>query len=122
LAGGRPVAQLVSLLGEIPGEIDPTAVGRRLARDLATGLASGHLEIVQVARAMYRITHEGYAPDREFESEAYSADDGVDLARSGTYGTLEEVHREVQTFLDRYLTPSAAGSTSLRRDVESEPG
>jgi hypothetical protein len=114
LAADRPLAELVSLLGEVPGTVDAAAVGRRLARQLREALAADTLDVVSVARAMYRLLREGYAPDREFESMAYSAHDEVDLALQGIYGTLEEVRTEVAQFLDRYadvddtLIPPAA--------------
>jgi hypothetical protein len=108
LAGRRSVSEVVSLLGEVPGEADPPAVGRQLAGELATRLAAGQMDIVATARAMYRILREGYAPDREFEGHAYAADDGVDLALSGTYGTLDDVRHDVAEFLSRYATTPPA--------------
>lgn len=104
LSGGRKIADVISLLGEVPGAADPAAIGRRMAADLAAGLADGSLGIVKTARAMYHITCEGFAPDAEFESEAYWADDGVDLALEGVYCTLEEVGRQMTEFLARYQT------------------
>lgn len=114
LAADRPLAELVSFLGEVPGTVDAAAVGRRVAKQLREGLAVGTLDVIEVARAMYRLLREGYAPDREFENMAYSADDEVDLALEGTYGTLEDVRTELTQFLDRYadvddsLIPPAA--------------
>ena len=107
LAAQKPVAELVSLLGQVSGDVDKAAVGRELAGQLRECLRSQRLDIVALARAMYRLLHEGYAPDKEFETMAYVIDDGVDLALEGVYGTLEDVRQEMATFLDRYPHPVA---------------
>jgi broad specificity phosphatase PhoE len=107
LSGGRKVADVISMLREIPGAAHPAAVGRRMAADLAAGLADGSFGIVRAARVMYLIMREGFAPDAEFESEAYWADDGVDLALEGVYCTLEEVGQRMTQFLARYRQGSA---------------
>jgi hypothetical protein len=98
----RPVADVVSLLSAVPGAADPRDVGRRLAIQLRTALVNQELSIIAVARAMYRLMLDGYSPDADFESMAYVADDGVDLALEGTYGTLDDVRRDVRAFLERY--------------------
>ena len=102
LGAEKSVADLVSLLGALPGASDTGNVGRRLARQIYRALRDRRVGIEHAARAMYRVMREGYAPDREFETMAYVADDGVDLARSGTYGTLDELSGEVLAFLRRY--------------------
>lgn len=111
LAAHRPVAELTSLLSAVPGDANRSVVGRYLAAQLLDGLKSGRLDIVTVARAMFRLLHEGYAPDSEFENMAYVADDGVDLALQQTYGTLEEVHLDVLRFLERYANANPSSSS-----------
>jgi hypothetical protein len=103
VATHHSVADVVSLLHQVPGDVDRATVGRRLATQLRGALACGTLDVVGVARAMYRVLHEGYAPDHEFESMAYWADDGVDLALQGVYGSLDQVRAELEGFLARYV-------------------
>ena len=57
---------------------------------------------------VYRIAREGYAPDEEFEWQAYAADDGVGLALQGTYGTLAAIAQNVGEFLQRYESGATA--------------
>ena len=97
-----PLSDVITQLGRVPGEIDPQAIGRRVAGHLRESLTTGRLDITAVARAMQRLLREGLAPDDDFEHMAYHADDGVDLALSGTYGTLPAIHDDVIRFLDRY--------------------
>ena len=111
LAGHKPVAEIVSLLSQVPGEVDQSVVGRRLAGQLRERFARGTLDVVGVARAMYRLLREGYAPDDEFESMAYVADDRVDLALEGVYGTLDDVSAEVAEFLERYADADGSSAT-----------
>ena len=80
---------------------------------LRAALVNDELSIVSVARAMCRLMLEGYSPDADFESTAYVADDGVDLALQGTYGTLDEVRRDVVAFLERYDNPLDISSHSV---------
>lgn len=98
----RPAADVIALLSAVPGRPDAQEVGRRQAIRLRTALINQELGIVSIARAMYRLMLDGYSPDADFESMAYVADDGVDLALQGTYGTLDEVRRDVLAFLERY--------------------
>ena len=102
LAGSRPTADIVELLGQVPGTIDQAAVGRHVAAQLRRALDSGQLDVVGVARAMYRLLREGYSPDSDFEGMAYCADDGVDLALAGSYGTLDDIREQLTAFLERY--------------------
>ncbi|HET7585856.1 MAG TPA: hypothetical protein VFK13_13150 [Gemmatimonadaceae bacterium] len=102
LGARKSVAELVSLLGEIPGTARPANVGRRLAREIYRGLRDGRIGVQSAARSMYGIMRDGYSPDDEFEMMAYTADDGVDLALAGVYGTLAELSRDVLEFPQRY--------------------
>jgi hypothetical protein len=102
LSSRKSVVDVMSLLGEMPGQFDPHAVGRRLASNLAERYATGEVDVVGAARAMYRIMLDGLAPDEDFEDDARWADYGVELALDGLEGTLEEVGREIASFLERY--------------------
>ena len=108
LAGSRPPAEIVALLGQVPGAPDHASVGRRVAARLRRALESGELDVVAVARGMYRMLREGYAPDSDFEGMAYFADDGVDLALARTYGTLDDIREELTAFLARYQETEVA--------------
>src|SRR5262245_29325794 len=53
LAARSPLAELVSLLGAVPGDVDRAAVGRRWARWLHARIDAGTLGVVPAARLMY---------------------------------------------------------------------
>lgn len=100
------VAEAVSLLGEVPGEWHPGAVGREIATLLYRGMANGELSERQTARALFAATLEGLAPDEEFANMAYYFDDGVDLAAQGVYGSLAAVRTEMLEYLARFSGPA----------------
>jgi hypothetical protein len=102
------LARAVSLLGEVPGEIDRSAVGREIASLLHRGLVSGTLTEREAARALFTAIHEGYSPDDEFESMAYYFDDGVDLALRGVYGNLADLRTEMVEYLCRASLPKGS--------------
>lgn len=106
LASRKSVAEVVSLLGEVPGLVEPEAIGRRLVGMLAAKFRAGEIGVVATARTMCRILLEGYAPDAEFESDAYIVYDRVDLALEGTYGTLQDVALDVSEVLSRFASSS----------------
>ena len=102
LATAQPTSAIISHLRDVPGTLDHRAIGRRLAGMMHAALSENRADITIVARAMRRLLDEGLAPDDQFEHMAYHADDGVDLASSGTYGTLEAIRADVVGFLGRY--------------------
>ena len=57
------LGRAVSLLGEVPGEVDPGTVGREIASRLRRGLASGKLTEREAANALFTALLEGDAPD-----------------------------------------------------------
>jgi hypothetical protein len=96
------IADAVSLLGTVPGNCSQAQVGRHVAGLIYERLKVGDISTERAARALSMHTIEGYAPDREFESMAYSFDDRVDLARQGIYGTIEEARDEMLSYLERF--------------------
>lgn len=101
LALVRPndVGRAVSLLGEVPGELNAGEVGRHIAKLVREALASGTFTERRAATALYRAMREGLSPDEEFERIAYYFDDAVDLAQEGIYGNLADVRSEMLEYL-----------------------
>jgi hypothetical protein len=95
-------ADAITLLGQVPGDAVSQDVGRDCARLMQCRIESGTLDVQTAARAMFRLEIEGFSPDAEFTGMAYYLDDAFDLASSGTWGTLDDVERELRSFLKRY--------------------
>jgi hypothetical protein len=102
------VADAITLLGQVPGDAAAPAIGRSAARVIYWRLASGGIDTERAARALYRLMREGFAPDPEFESMAYTFDDTVDLVKQGVYGTVDEVRVQMLAYLRRFATDEPA--------------
>ena len=102
LLSSESLAEAVALLRTIPGERSAPQVGRYVAGLIYEHMKLGTLSTERAARALFQAMLEGYAPDPEFESKAYSFDDGVDLALQGVYGTLQDVRAEMLGYLGQF--------------------
>ncbi len=102
------LGRAISLLGDIPGEIDRRVVGREIAGLLHRELMSARINERDAATALFTALHDGCSPDAEFASMAYYFDDGVDLALQGAYGSLADIRVEMLEYLSRASQPNGA--------------
>jgi hypothetical protein len=102
------VAQAVALLSAVPGDAPLGTVGQRLASILRDGLGSRRLSVELVARTMYQMLDAGLSPDEKFEDAAHHVYDGVDLAQSGVWESLEQVEAAANHALSGYTAPPLA--------------
>jgi hypothetical protein len=104
LAAARPPAEMVSLLGGVPGEADPTWVMRRLLGRMLRALDAAPARGAGLAREIDRMARDGDLPEEPFGSEAFLLDDAFELARAGISGSEAEALGRLR----RYLTDHAA--------------
>ena len=102
LALSRPRGRngVMEALAEIPGERNPEVAGRLLLLELSRRLASGKA-LKAIARQALDVALATHQPE-EIRFELDSIDDGIYLAESGTYGTINECRRELEGALSAY--------------------
>lgn len=99
LAGGRSAADVAGLLRDVPGTPDRVAYLRGVFTRMRALLAANPTALVLVAHGLYLMALDGECPSGDAEGAMRSFDDGIALARNGTFGNLEEIRKEVVHFL-----------------------
>jgi hypothetical protein len=95
-------AAAISLLHQLGSGADGRSVGRRVYAHLSRALCSGVISVEVAGRGAARLALENAAPSSQAAAEAARFDDAVYLAKSGTYGNLNEVASEIEEHLKRY--------------------
>ncbi len=80
---------------------DPAISGRPLLGLIYKKFRDKELTLEQTVRTLFNIKFEALFTERE-EGCIYSIDDAYDCAKHGIYGTFEDVHKEVESFLSVY--------------------
>lgn len=106
-AGASHPLDVAHLLRTVPGAADVPAVCRRVFARMLSALNEGRMSPESVARALDFMQLEGRAPDPDAQSEMSRLNDAFELAHEGTYGTPEQVGRELREFLERYIDGGA---------------
>ena len=102
LALSRPRGRngVLEALAEIPGERNPEAAGRLLLGELVRRLSSGK-EVKVISRQALDVAWATQQPE-DVRFELDRIDDGIYLAESGTYGTINEYMQELEDALSVY--------------------
>jgi hypothetical protein len=99
----KPLAQLISDLNDVGGELDLDLVCRWLLGTLSAGMLSGNEGLGGAIRQAMQI-----ASSVEF-IELYDVfdriDDGIHLAESQIYGTVEECRKDFDDAMKEYAAP-----------------
>ena len=106
-AGRSHPLDVAHLLRAIPGTVDIFATCRRVFARMLSALNDGRVTPEAVARALDFMQLDGRMPDADAQSEMSRLNDAFDLAHEGTYGTSEEVSRELREFLEHYIDGGA---------------
>jgi hypothetical protein len=103
---GKQDVDIVTLLYQLGPARRPAERARDRFAVLHELLTTNRINLGDAARQMYRIALEDLSPDDEGGEyfACLSLDDQYDLARDGTYGTLDDVRRGVVDFLQRYAS------------------
>ncbi|HET9274760.1 MAG TPA: hypothetical protein VFN96_01685 [Gemmatimonadales bacterium] len=119
IAEHQPLSRILLMLGQLAWGADPERVGRIAAGLLRERLADGRLGVPAVARALYQLMRDGFAPDAEFERSARRFDEEVaEAERRGA--PVVPVGEAMLRFLSGYeagpRTRDAEGPGSGARD------
>jgi hypothetical protein len=91
---------IVRYLRSIPGTYDRVTVFRNLMARARATLLHRPESFSSLTHTLEQMALCGDVPE-EFESDCLRLDDARLLAESGAYGSLEDVRRDLRTFLDR---------------------
>ena len=80
---------------------NPVINGRPLLGLLYKRFHDNQITLEQTVRQLFRLKFEALFTQKE-EGCIYSIDDAFDCAKNGIYGTIEDVHKEVNSFLSIY--------------------
>ncbi|WP_067609838.1 hypothetical protein [Marinobacter sp. UBA4489] len=102
LALSRPRGRngVMEALAEVPGERNPEVAGRLLLLELSRRLPSGKV-LKTISRQALDVAWVTQQPE-EIRFELDRIDDGIYLAESGTYGTINECRQELEDALSAY--------------------
>lgn len=102
LALSRPRGRngVMEALAEIPGERNPEVAGRLLLAELSRRMSSVK-ELKVISRQALDVAWATQQPE-EIRFELDRIDDGIYLAESGTYGTINECRQELEDALSAY--------------------
>jgi hypothetical protein len=97
----RSIEEIVALLAELsPGGVDLWRLAVTMfADDFRCGRRDLVATVVQVLNAAYRA---GMYETPALDTDLFQLEDGLDLATSGTYGTLDEVRLDLERFFAKY--------------------
>ena len=96
-----PASTVDELLGQVTGDCELHVPGRIVLALLRRRLRDGTLPPEAAIEFTLEIGFTGLLTDEE-RYQADRLDDAVWLATSGTYGTLDDVRRELAEFLEKY--------------------
>jgi hypothetical protein len=102
LGGVLPVDELARALKAIPGEISKPAVARTVLSQMAAALRRDSMTCRGIVQALYQMSLDELAPSPDARAEMLQLDDELDLAESGTYGSLQDVHVKLTRFLSEW--------------------
>ena len=61
----------------------------------------------QIAKVLFDLAMDGEVPTREASAAMYSFWDAIDLAKQGSFGSLDEERAKLREFLQRWSDPDA---------------
>ena len=105
LAGRGSPADMITLLREVPGEVDHERVMRGVLACMLRALDADAARGERIANALYSMKADGELPDEPFGWEPYTIADMFELARVGTYGSRDEAVRELRRYLHAHADP-----------------
>ena len=91
------------LLGEIPGESNKFLPGYLVLSLVQRQFRKGDITLETSIRVARDLGTVGSLPATVFQA-VDSLDDGLQLAQSGTYGSIEDIRRETEQFLSQFET------------------
>jgi hypothetical protein len=101
LAGSRSIKDITHYIGNYLNFETPTASGRPLLGLLFKRFIGKKLTLHQTIIILYELKNQTVLSNWE-ESFVYSIDDGYDLARNSIYGTIQDIHNQIEIFLGNY--------------------
>ncbi|SOD02119.1 hypothetical protein SAMN05216486_10259 [bacterium JGI 053] len=113
LAGRGSPADMITLLRDVPGEVDHESVMRDVLARMLRALDADAARAERIANSLYWMKSDGDLPDEPFGWEPYTIADVFALARVGTYGSRDEAVRELR----RYLHAHAASEPQVPEDA-----
>jgi hypothetical protein len=99
---GHSTTELVELLGQVRGTCDTQALIRDLFGAMHRALRSDPAKAAQMTQILERLAHAGFAPDSAAEVRMWAFEELRQMAESGSLGTPEVVHEELENFLKTY--------------------
>jgi hypothetical protein len=108
LCASKPVSEIQTLLGEVPGRATPGLPMRMLFGHLSRSLREAASVPEQVLVRLYRLSHPESFPESVY-FELIRLEDDYALARDGVFGSVSEVIQEFADFLasyDEYAPPA----------------
>ncbi len=119
LAEHQSESRILLMLGQLAWGADPERVGRIAAAQLRERLADGRLDPQAVARAIYHLFRDGFAPDTEFEGGARRFTEEFAAPERGG-ARVEEIAAEMLRFLARYASALAPDETPAATTAERD--
>jgi hypothetical protein len=101
LSGSKSTKEILSYLNEYLDFEKPAIPGRPLVGLLYKKYKSGEIDLTNAVRKLYQLNFEAIFTDEE-ESYLYTIEDELDCAKSGIYGTIEDVQHETEKFMAFY--------------------
>jgi hypothetical protein len=90
------------------GKPDANRVWSALMGDWLRILVADPERDSEIAKALFDLAMAGEVPAREASGPMYSFWDAIDLAKEGTFGTVEEERAKLRDFLNRWSGPRVA--------------
>lgn len=99
------IAEARDALLKADGQPDVNRVWSALMSDWLRILLAAPERDSEIAKILFDLAMEGEVPAREASGAMYSFWDAIDLAKDGTFGTLEEERDKLRDFLHRWSGP-----------------
>jgi hypothetical protein len=98
-AWAQGAGAILSALRQVPGRADPCTIIRLLLALVDETLTRDPAVADDVARALYWIAFDEAIEGCDLSHELFGFGDAIDLAKSGSYGNLDEARAEVIRFV-----------------------
>jgi hypothetical protein len=98
---------VISLLSEVPGELDPVASRRALLGRMLAALDADPGQGEAIARRLYSLARHGELSEIDFGWEPFALDDEFELARTMVYGTTDSATQRLRDYLRSYSQGTA---------------
>jgi hypothetical protein len=101
-AGHLTIGNLLHLLGQVEGPCDTQKVLRTLFGAMHRQLQADPAKASEFTRILERLAATGFSPDPAAEVRMWSFNEMLLAAQNGTFGTIDAVRAELESFLRNY--------------------